>query len=231
MKHFKSFSLIIAFFITTVLFAQTPGLILKPATGAGASVLDPDGDGYVSAKTNGVQIGFTNPPNNDVTQSEIPYAPIVQPDPTSDLLRGPSCSFGDIVGVDAAGNNAIMSYYDGTNLLVRFRLSGYAPNSKGYTLFNDTDQKFGFTGPNADPNAVAGNPGFEVEITLMTNFDVGVYKIDGSATAGTAVATYSYDTHCQKSVAITRACDDADYFYDFYVPFSALIGSRIKYNA
>jgi hypothetical protein len=203
------------FFAGATVYAQTPGMILKKATGVGAAVLDPDGDGYVSAKTNGVQIGFTNPPNNDVTQSEIPYAAIVMPDPTSDLLSGPSCSYGDIVGVDASGNNAVLTYYDGTNLLVRFRVSNYAKNSKGYTLLIDTDQKFGFTGPNADPNAKPGNPGFEVEITLMTNFSVGVYKIDGAPSAGTALSTYPYDTYCQKAVALTRACDDPDYFYDF----------------
>lgn len=55
-------------------FAQTPGLILKPATTPGIIVLDPDGDGYVSAKTNGVQLGFTNPPDNDVKQSEMVMA-------------------------------------------------------------------------------------------------------------------------------------------------------------
>jgi hypothetical protein len=203
---------------------QTPGMIVKPATGAGQAVLDPDGDGYVSQKTNGVQIGFTIPPQDDIVQSEIPFVPIVRPDPLSDLLRGPSGFFGDIVGVDETGKNAIMIYNDGVNLLFRFRLGGYAPNSKSYSVLIDTDQKFGFTGLNADPNAVSGNPGFEVEVVLRTNFSVDVYNVDGAAqsTDGNRVATYSYDTNCQKSLTVSNASGDPDYFYDFYVPFSAI---------
>src|SRR6266542_2082338 len=154
--------------------AQTPGMIVKPASAPGNAVLDPDDDGYVSQKTNGLQLGFTIPPDNDVAQSEIPYVPIVRPDPTGDILRGPTGAFIEIVGTDAAGNNAVMVYNDGTNLLFRFRLGGYAPNSKAYSIMIDTDQKFGFTGPNADPNAVSGNPGFEIEVALETNFSVSV---------------------------------------------------------
>jgi|GEM_PF-1305914 len=201
--------------------AQTPGLIIKPALAPGNSVLDPNGDGYVSQLTNGVQLGFTIPPNNDVTQSEIPYVAIIRPDPLSDILRGPVGGFSEIVGVDAAGNNAILVYRDATNLLVRFRLGGFAPNSKSYSLMIDTDGKFGFTGPNADPNAVTGNPGFEAEIVLETNFNVKAYNVDGT-TSGTEVTSYSYDTNCQKSVAVSTASGDPDYFYDFYLPLSSL---------
>ena len=208
-------------FVTQQLSAQTPGLIIKPASGGGVAVLDPDGDGYVSQKTNGIQLGFTVPPNNDVTQSEIPYVAIIRPDPTGDILRGPIGDFIEIVGVDAAGNNAILTYNDGTNLLYRFRLGGYAPNSKSYSLMIDTDGKFGFTGANADPNAVTGNPGFEVEIVLETNFNVKAYDVNGTI-SGTLVASYSYDTNCQKSIAVSLAGGDADYFYDFYMPFSSL---------
>lgn len=218
----KSYILLVLLFITNLAFAQTPGLIIKKATGVGQAVLDPDGDGYVSAKTNGVQVGFTVPPNNDVTESEIAYAAIVQPDPYNDLLKGPACGFTDIVGVDAAGNNAIMSYYDEVagNMLFRFRLSKYAPNSKAYSILIDTDQKFGFTGTHKDPNAVPGNAGFEVEVVLRTNFSVDVYKIDGTTTP-VLISSYPYESHAQKSVALTGACDQ-DYFYDFFVPFSAL---------
>lgn len=81
----------------TLSLGQTPGLIIKSAVSPGLAVLDPDGDGYVSQKTNGLQLGFTIPPNNDVTQSEIPYVPLVRPDPTGDLMAGPSCSFTEIV--------------------------------------------------------------------------------------------------------------------------------------
>ncbi len=199
----------------------TPGLIVQPANAAGSAVMDPDGDGYVSAKTNGNQLGFTNPPNNDVLQSEIPYVAVVKPDPRDDLLRGPTGSFSEIVGVDEAGNNAILSYFDGTNYLFRFRLDGMSPNTITYCLLIDTDGKFGFTGPNADPNAVSGNAGFEIEITLTTNFHVRVWDVDGK-TKGVLKWEGHISQFHQKAVAITTSSNNPDYFYDFYVPLSAL---------
>lgn len=210
---------------TSNIYSQTPGLIIKPASSPGNSVLDPNGDGYVSSKTNGVQLGFTIPPNDDVLQSEIPYASLVKPDPSGDPMAGPSCLYNEIVGTDAAGNNAVMTYLDGSNnFLFRFRIGDYAVNSKAYSILIDTDQKFGFTGINADPNAVPGNPGFEVEVVLETNFGVEVYKVDGTASPvlGTSFSTNPYSSNCQKSVAITTACSTPDYFYDFYIPFSQL---------
>ncbi|MBN1927053.1 MAG: cadherin-like domain-containing protein, partial [Prolixibacteraceae bacterium] len=221
----KFLLLSIGIFFTTVILAQTPGLIVKPAQSPGNGILDPNGDGYVSDTIDGgLQVGFTKPPDNDVTQSEIPYVAIIRPDPQPDILRGPAGGFIEIVGVDAAGNNAILTYNDGTNFLIRFRLGGYAPNSKSYSLLIDTDEAFGFTGENADDNALTGNPGFEVEIVLETNFNVKIYDIDGSNTGGSEVASYSYDTHCQKSIAISEAGGDPDFFYDFYVEFSDLTG-------
>ncbi|MCU0409024.1 MAG: hypothetical protein MUD02_08760, partial [Bacteroidales bacterium] len=213
-------------FMSLCLTAQTPGMVIKPASAPGRAILDPDGDGYVSKKTppvTGIQVGFSA---NDILESEIAYAPIVKPDPQGDPLAGPSCMYNEIVGTDAAGNNAVMTYYDGTNLLFRFRLGGYAANSKGYSLLIDTDQKFGFTGVNADPGAVPGNPGFEVEIVLETNFGVEVYNVAGTATPVLAVpfSTNPYSSNCQKSIALTTACSDPDYFYDFYIPFSQLTG-------
>lgn len=224
---YRTLSLSIAgLLLNLFISAQTPGLIIKPATGPGKTILDPDGDGYVSKKTppvTGIQLGFSA---NDILESQIPFAPIVKPDPQGDPLAGPSCMYNEIVGTDAAGNNAVMTYYDGTNLLFRFRLGGYAANSKGYSLLIDTDQKFGFTGINADPGAVPGNPGFEVEIVLETNFGVEVYNVAGTATPGIVVpfSTNPYSVNCQKSIALTTACSDPDYFYDFYIPFSQLSG-------
>ncbi|MEX2363889.1 MAG: hypothetical protein WD597_09700, partial [Balneolaceae bacterium] len=49
----------------------TPGLIYKPATGIGTSILDPNGDGYVSATTGGFSY-------SDHTESEISFMPIYQ---------------------------------------------------------------------------------------------------------------------------------------------------------
>lgn len=202
---------------------QTPGLIIKPAEGAGAGLLDPDGDGYVSQKTHGVQIGFTIPPNNDVLQSEIPYVALVKPDIQGDLERGPTGGFTEIVGTDEIGNNAILTYTDGINLYYRFRLSGYAPNSKSYSILIDADGKFGFTGDNKDPDAKTGNPGFEYEVVLETNFNVEIYNVNNTATRpATPLALASYDSNCQKSIAVSRAGGDADYFYDFFIPYNKL---------
>ena len=196
-------------------------MIIKPALAPGNSILDPDLDGYVSQKTNGVQLGFTIPPDNDVATSEIPYVAIIRPDPLNDILRGPVGGFIEIVGVDAAGNNAILIYRDATNLFVRFRMGGYAPNSKSYSLMIDTDSKFGFTGLNADPNAMTGNPGFEAEIVLETNFNIKAYNVNGTTTP-VEVASFSYDYNCQKSMAVSNAGGDPDYFYDFYIPLSSI---------
>ena len=200
-------------------YTQIPGLIIKPATGAGRAILDPNNDGYVSASTAGFSV-------NDVTESEIQFKQFVSADPSADILAGPTCSFMDIVGTDASGNYGIMLLNDGTNLIFRFRLSGYANNSKSYSVFIDTDQKFGFSGNNADPNAVTGNAGFEVEIVLETNFGVEVYNVDGTKTGvlSTGYATNPYSSNCQKSMALTTACSDPDYFYDFYIPVSQLTG-------
>ena len=80
------------FSITNFLFSQTPGMIYEPATGAGAAILDPNGDGYTSATTG----GFTT---DDQVQSEIPYSSLIFPgsEPTSDLNNAPDCGFTDFV--------------------------------------------------------------------------------------------------------------------------------------
>ncbi|NJK94959.1 MAG: hypothetical protein HC905_08635 [Bacteroidales bacterium] len=191
--------------------AQTPGMIYE---NPGITVLDPNGDGYVSATVN----GFIS---DDDAESEIDYVSIAfkETEPTSDPGPGPNCSFNDIV--DTGSEEPIFVNFDGTYLRFRFRLGNTSPNSKGYSIFIDSDQKFGFTGTNKDPNAVAGNPGFEIEVVLMTNFGVAVYNVDGTTTPVQVVgyATNPYTSHCQKSVALTTNCGNIDVFYDFFIPF------------
>ncbi|MBL3656379.1 T9SS type A sorting domain-containing protein [Fulvivirga sediminis] len=191
--------------------AQTPGLIIDPA-GAGATVLDPNGDGYVSADNS----GFVS---NDNAESEIPYQTITVPEvePTSDVASGPACGFTDFA--DDATRYVAASYVDASNnWLFRFRLGGYAPNSKGYSILIDTDNLFG---SGSDPNYVSGNPGFEIEIELVTNFGVRLYDVDGT-TSPTLMTTLAYDDYAQKSIAQSTSCSDPDYFYDFYMPFSTI---------
>ncbi|MDB5222115.1 MAG: hypothetical protein JWN83_782 [Chitinophagaceae bacterium] len=202
------------------LSAQTPGIIVRPSGTSGPVVLDPNGDGYTSINTSGFG-------TSDITNSEIAYklVPPLINEPTGDLLRGPSGQFSDIVRtLDGSG---FYLFNDGTNLLCRIRMGGIVSGSKGYSVLIDTDQKFGPSGPDADPNyqaattGVNGNPGFELEVVYETNFRVAVYNVDGTSSP-VLLNSYLLDTHSQISVAATTDGANADYFYDFFVPFSAL---------
>ncbi|MFC6997202.1 invasin domain 3-containing protein [Rufibacter roseus] len=211
MKNFYLLPFLLLFSFLS--FGQTKGLIYKPAsTTAGRAVLDPNGDGYSSQNTLGYQ-------NNDRGESEIDYKaiPILENEPNQDPLRGAGCGFTDMV--DSGMGDPVMFYFDGINFLARFRLNKSSPNSKGYSVLIDIDQKFGFTGPNADPNAIAGNPGFEMELVLRTNHGVSLYNIDGTTTPS-LIVNKDYEAHTQKSIAFTEECGDFDYFYDFYMPWS-----------
>lgn len=201
-------------------FSQTPGIIVRPAGSNGPAVLDPNADGYTSSST----AGFGT---NDISTSEIPYkiVPPVIAEPTGDLLRGPSGRFSDIVKLfDGSG---FYIFNDGTNLLCRLRIGGIVSGSKGYSILLDTDGKFGNSGATADPNYQPatngnnGNPGFEFEVVLETNFRIAVYNVDGSSTP-VLMASYPIANNSQISIASTTDGGDPDYFYDFYVPFSSM---------
>jgi hypothetical protein len=69
---------------------------------------------------------------------------------------------------------------------------------------------------------INGNPGFEVEIVLETNFQVAMYNVDGIDNPLTPDFTYSIVTNHQRSVALTNNCDDPDYFHDFYIVLADL---------
>jgi hypothetical protein len=222
---------IVAFLFTIVFsvlaqsaFAQTKGLIVKPATGSGKLVLDPDGDGYLSNKTAGVQRGFQT---NDTTESEISYKPFPLPgkEPMEDLARGPKQGFSDFADVPGSKVYPVSSYLSPAgNFMFRFRLGGIAPNSKGYSILVDADGLFGYSGVNADPQASADNPGFEFEILLATNFAVRLYDVNNSAGTATQVGTDAdlpYATYAQKGIAYFEN-SGSDYFYDFYMPFSKI---------
>uniref|UniRef100_UPI00286CADE3 hypothetical protein n=1 Tax=Flavobacterium sp. TaxID=239 RepID=UPI00286CADE3 len=213
----KSFFKIV-FLFTILAFcelnAQTPGLIYEPATGAGAAILDPNGDGFVSMSPSGFTI-------DDQLQSEIPYSSLVFPmvEPNSDLGPGPNCGFTDFV--DQGDQDPVQSYLDASNnWLYRLRMGNTAPNSKSYSILIDTDGKFGGTGPNADPNYSSSNPGFEIEIVLSTKFGVFVYDVNNMNC--TPVISYAGTTNYQKSIAFSTSCGNPDYFYDFFVKFSDL---------
>lgn len=209
-------------------YAQSPGQIIRPAGGTGVTALNPNGDAYSSATTGGFS-------TNDISQSEIMYkvVPAAIIEPTGDLANGPSGGFTDIVRtVDGSG---FYIYSDGTNIFFRLRIGSVISGSKGYSALIDTDGKMGNSGPYADPNYLAptntgnGNPGFEYEVVLQTNFQVAVYNVNGSANPGSPVATYPLNTNSQISVALTTDGNNSDYFYDWYVPLSA-IGSPASFR-
>ena len=195
---------------------QTPGLIYSPATGGGTSVLDPNGDGYISKFTS----GFVT---DDQLESEIPFSSLVFPmvEPNSDLSSGPSCSFTDFV--DQGDEDPAQSYLDANgNWLFRLRMGSSSPNSKSYSILIDTDGKFGGSGPNADPQYSSSNPGFEIEIVLATNFGVFVYDVNNNNCTPLPSLSYPGTTNYQKSVALTTSCGNPDYFYDLFVKMSDL---------
>ena len=200
---------------------QTPGYIFNPSTTV--ITLDPNLDHYSSATTT----GFTT---NDLTQSEILFYPIPTPfnEPAGDVRRGSDCSAIDFVW-DSDGNGAYV-FYDGTNLIFRFRMGSYSPGAFGFNVLIDTDYKFGNTGTYADPTYFPqttgsnGNPGFEYEVVWEKNFRVAVYNVNNTGTTPVFLTSYSEATNTQVSKAFTNDCGDPDYFMDFFIPLSALPG-------
>lgn len=208
--------------------AQKTGVINRQATSAaGRLVLDPNGDGYTSASTSGFGA-------SDVLNSELSFysVPCFSLEPYGDLRRGPNHLYSDFVP-DVNGNGVYLKYTAGGNLIFRFRVGSVMSGSKGYSILIDTDNKFGATGANADPNyqpattGTNGNPGFEIEIVLETNFRIAIYNVDGSSTptlikSYTSATATTWQDLSQISVAGTFDNGDPDFFIDFYIPFSDL---------
>jgi hypothetical protein len=202
--------------------AQSSGYINRPATvSAGRTILDPNSDTYTSKTT----AGFAN---DDVGNSEIPFRsmPSFTKEPYGDLRRGPDHRYSDFV--PDVNNLGYYTYFNGAQLLFRFRMGSVMSGSKGYSVLVDTDNKFGNSGPDADPTyqaettGVNGNPGFEIEIVLETNFRIAIYNVDGPG-APTPIKTYTnWQDMSQVSVAGTSDNGDPDFFIDFYIPFSDL---------
>jgi hypothetical protein len=210
-------------FICNQSFSQLPGFINRQATSVGGrAILDPNGDGYTSAST----AGFGN---DDVLNTELIYTGIkAYPiEPFGDLARGPNHNFSDFVP-DTAGSGVYYRFSAGNNVMFRMRLGSIVPGSKGYSILMDTDGKFGASGANADPNYQAattgtnGNPGFEIEIVLETNFRIAIYNVDGTSSPVLVKQYTNWQDMSQVSVASTNDNGDPDFLIDFYIPFSDL---------
>lgn len=190
------------------------GRIVKAAT---TPVLDPNGDSFVSQST----AGFSNDGYNvDEFELKMFGIPIVgSGDSLADNQAGAKCGITDIT-VDNRGYGVYGVLDNNDNLIFRFRLGNDNPSVEAYTILIDTDGKMGADDPNSTPE----NPGFEVDITLIKNKNKGVsiFNIDGIESCPTPLRDYGFDTHFQIAVADVVSCGNPDYFYDFYVPFSAL---------
>jgi hypothetical protein len=225
-KALATFSIVICTVFNAV--AQSPGQVVRRSSAS--SVLDYLTDGYVSSPVNNVNIGFTT---NDITQSEIPFKtiPLAFAEPIGDLATGQSGSFTDLV-TSPTDKSGLMAYYDGTNLIFRLRVGGISAGAKGYSILIDADFKAGNSGSQPDPNYVAptaqgtGNIGFEWEVLLATgnSTTVTVYETDGK-TGPNIVQSSQTINNWQIARALTTNSNNADYFYDFYVPLSVFTGT------
>ncbi|WP_461488271.1 T9SS type A sorting domain-containing protein [Pontibacter sp. HJ8] len=184
-------------------FAQTPGLIFQPATSGGERILDPNDDGYISATAN----GFSGTDDIGPGQSEIPYRaiPTLNSEPLGDSKNGTSGGHTDL-----ASPAPLQAFFDGQNLLFRFRLGGISSSQRGYSVLIDSDNTFAGTG---------ANPGFEFEVLLSSNSAVTVIQHSGNEKQ--TLFSGAFFQHSQKAEAASTGGGSPDYFYDFYVPLSA----------
>ncbi|MGV3505378.1 MAG: T9SS type A sorting domain-containing protein [Adhaeribacter sp.] len=201
---------------------QSPSIIYGKALNGGDKVLDPNLDGFVSVTT----AGFTGG-DIGVLYSEIPYRffPQMGLEPLADLVTGAGGGHTDLA------ERPLGMFFDGAHVLVRVRLGGNSTASKGYSMLIDANNSFN-TGSNGLPFLTPSkviNPGFEYEIAFASNFDVKLYRHQGSGDTNdpysrNVIWTGNMNTYSQRSVAFTTAGGDPDYFYDFYVPLSAFQG-------
>lgn len=192
--------------------AQTSGLIYKPASGVlGQKVLDPNGDGFTSI----TYAGFSSNDYGSESELKMVGLPVLNNEPLSDVTTGPSGGHTDI-----SNNGSAQSVYvlvknvDGVDyLIVRFRIGSASTAPKGYSLLLDTDNNF-------SNNYTASNPGFEREVILEASKRVRIYS--HNASGETILQTYDVNQHHQRSIAMSNGSGNADYFYDFFVPYDAL---------
>src|SRR5688500_17348035 len=177
--------LLLAVLMCALVHAQPPGAI-RNATGV-SNPMDPNGDGFITSTGS----AFTGP--LDETEFELPFIaiPAYQMEPVPDnQVPSSTCTMYELVGDAANGAESTYYYYqdpDGIpdngdeRIFFRFRIARVTNSAVGLSILIDTDQKFGFSGPDADPNALVGNPGFELEISVITSSgsQIRVYNVDG----------------------------------------------------
>ncbi|MGI4021240.1 MAG: MBG domain-containing protein [Janthinobacterium lividum] len=188
--------------------AQTSGLIYKPASGTGKTVMDPNSDGYSSATS----AGFTTSDYGNASELKMVATPQLMTEPSGDILTGATGGHTDIVD-DGTNKKSVYILTKNGNLIIRFRIGKASTAAKGYSLLIDTDNQFGPTASNYS----SINPGFEKEVVLETTKRVVIYDYTGAAGYP---KVYDLDSHHQRSIAVTVNNGDPDYFYDYYVPLA-----------
>ncbi len=216
---------ILSIFLMTTSYGQI-GQIFDSGT---HPLLDPNLDGYISASGGVID---TSIHADELTDFEYAFIPMLHftVEPPADLQTGNDCGKSEIVDNPNITMRAGYYYFadpDGVPnscdeaLIYRIRIAKNVNGAYAYSFLIDADNAFGFTGPNADSNAVTGNPGFEYEVLFTTNGAgaVTLYDVDGTVT-GTAVSSYSGNANSQRSYAGYTNCPLSDpVFIDFLVPF------------
>jgi gliding motility-associated-like protein len=199
--------------LVNISYAQR-GKIITPAS---SSVLDPNGDGFVSISP----AGFSNDGYN-VDEFEIPMFGLPKTaagEVLNDIQAGANCGTTELT-YDNRGFSVYGVLKNGF-LIFRFRVAKDRPSVEAYSVLIDTDGKVGADDPNSTPE----NPGFEIDITLIKNQTKGIYayNIDGIESCPTELLRYNLSSNFQISIADEVSCSDPDYFYDFFVPFADLV--------
>jgi len=197
------------------------GSIFEPAS---TSVMDPNGDGYISETTSGFSNDGYYPDEFEIKMFGIPVlndGEVVGDNPLWFL----DCGTTDLApDVDGFSVYAVLDEND--NLIFRFRTTSDILLLEGYSILMDIDGLIGDLDPNSTPN----NPGFEIGITMVKFDYLGIYvnDIDGMNSCPSPFEPdlfYEFNTNVQRSYAGTTNCETADIFYDYYVPFADLAAS------
>ena len=219
MIGFKSNFLTLIFLLACAVAFGQRGRIIRASTLGASNPMDIGNDRWITAS----QTGFSATGLYWVDEFEIPMfgIPKLGGDVTNDNI-GRSCGITDLIPDSLA--YSVYAVKKANNLIFRFRVGDDNPSVESWTILLDTDGKMGNTGPDADPNYTADNPGFEIDITLIkrNNAGVFVYNIDGISNCPNELLFYGIATNFQISIADEVTCGDPDYFYDYFIPFDEL---------
>ncbi len=205
------------------LHGQTPGFIYRQSTSnLGKLVMDPNGDGFTSPTSS----GYSGTDFGTGSELKMIAIPVLMGEPLNDLNTGGSGGHTDIANFTTTGQSTgitsdksvfiLKRTVNGIDyLILRYRVGGASTATKGYSVLFDTDGQFGTIWN-------GNNPGFDREVVLETgtNGRVAIYKHTINGTE--LLSSYNVHEHSQRSVALSNAGGDADYFYDFFIPLAAL---------